>query len=63
MVNADDLKKIENIRQFVLNQGVTKLDIDIIGIGDKPRVHMYFTIPSFQEHIECQVLSEDLPQS
>jgi hypothetical protein len=52
MLNAEDLRKLENIRQFVADQGVTRLDIDISGICDNPRIHMYFTLPSSQEHVE-----------
>jgi hypothetical protein len=63
MLSAEDLKKIEDIRRFVADQGVTRLDIDISGVCDKPRIHMYFTLPSSQKHTEAQAPSEGPPQS
>jgi hypothetical protein len=63
MLNADNLKKLENIKQFVADQGITGISVDITGVYDCPRVHMYFTIPSSQRHIGEQVSSEDPPQS
>jgi hypothetical protein len=58
MLNPRDLKKIENIKQFVADQGITNLDVDILLSKNDPRVYMYFTLPSSQGHGELQALSE-----
>jgi hypothetical protein len=63
MLNADDLKKLENIRQFVKDQGMTSLGIDIIGVHGIPRIHMMFTMPVSQRNTGEKVSSEDPPQS
>jgi hypothetical protein len=52
MLNAEHLKKLENIRQFVTEQGMIDLSIDIGVCDGIPRIHMYFNVPSSQEHVE-----------
>jgi hypothetical protein len=63
MLTTEDLKKLENIKQFVTDQGMTNMSIDITGVCSSTRIHMTFTVPVSQEHIEGQAPSEDPPQS
>jgi hypothetical protein len=69
MLNAEDLGKIEAIRQFVADQGMVDLNIDIVGACDgrgphmPPHIHMYFKASSSQKRTEAQAPSEGPPQS
>jgi hypothetical protein len=52
-LNAQDVKKLDDIRQFVMDQGMTNLSVNIVGVyDDNSRVHVYFTAPSSQRHTE-----------
>jgi hypothetical protein len=63
MITAKDLEAIKKIKTLIAELGIAKLDIDIMGVNDNPRVHLYFTMPSSQGHTEEQAPSEDPPQS
>jgi hypothetical protein len=52
-LNAKDLKKLNDIRQFVMDQGMTNLSVNIVGVyDDNSRVHVCFTVPPAQGHTE-----------
>jgi hypothetical protein len=48
MLSTEDLKKLENIKQFVADQGMTDLSVDITGVFSNTRIHMTFRVPSSQ---------------
>jgi hypothetical protein len=63
MLNAEDLRKLESIRQFVADQGMTDISVDITGVCGHTRLHMTFSTHSPQISVEGQGSSEDPPQS
>jgi hypothetical protein len=57
VLTTEDLQKLEHIKQFVTDQGMTNLSIDITGVCSSTRIHMTFTVPSSQRRIDGQAVS------
>jgi hypothetical protein len=64
MLTAEDLKKLEDIRQFVADQGMVDAKMDILGADKKaPYVNFTFYLPFPRTPEDTKQSSSDVPQS